>query len=144
MSSLIAGSMLSAVLACCACYVLMQRVWLKRVQVLERDLQAVSGAIDQMAEIQMKSYQKLSGNLGEIEERILELAIPSQDSNPAPQRRRRVVALANKGSSIDEVARRANVSRGEAELVMSLQRFRAADAPKSPKANGDVKPYAQA
>ncbi len=142
MATLIAGSMLSAGLACCACYFLMQKVWLKRVQVLERDLQILSGAMDQMAEIQMKSYQKISGNLGEIEERILELAIPSQDSNLAPQRRRRVVALANKGSSIDDVARRANVSRGEAELVMSLQRIRCASVPKPPKADGDAETYA--
>lgn len=143
MSSLIASSIVPAVLACCVCYVLFRIAWFKRLQALERDLQAFSGAMCQMAEIQMKSYQKLSGELSEIEERILDLAIPSESTNLPMERRRRVVALASEGSSVEEIAKRANVSRGEAELVMSLQRFKGSAVPQSPKANGDSKPYAQ-
>ena len=143
MTSLIASSIVPAVLACCACYVLFRKAWLKRLQALERDLQAFSNAMCQMADIQMKSYQKLSGDLSQIEERILDLAIPSEGANLPMERRRRVVALASKGSSVEEVAKRANVSRGEAELIMSLQKIKGAASALPPKANGETKPYAQ-
>jgi len=125
MISLIASSVVPAILACCVCYVL-SRSWFKRLQVLERDLQAFSTAMCQMADIQMKSYRKISGDLSEIEERILDLAIPTEGANVPVERRRRVVALASKGSSVEEVAKRANVSRGEAELIMSLQKIKGA------------------
>lgn len=143
MASLIASSIVPAILASCVCYVL-SRSWLKRLQGLERDLQAFSTAMCQMADIQMKSYRKLSGDLNEMEERILELAIPSEGANLPVERRRRVVALASKGSSVEEIAKRANVSRGEAELIMSLQKIKGTAVAQAPKPNGDLKPYAQA
>ena len=143
MVSLIASSVVPALVACCVCYVL-SWTWLKRLQVLERDLQAFSTEMCHMADIQMKSYRKISGDLSEIEERILDLAIPTEGANLPVERRRRVVALASKGSSVEEIAKRANVSRGEVELIMSLQKIKGAVVAQPPKANGDLKPYAEA
>ncbi len=118
-----------AVLACGACYFLFRRSWLKRLDALECGLQALSDEVCQMAEAQIKSHQRLSGSLSEIEERILELAVPSEDANLAVQRRRRVLALASQGTPVEEIAKRASVPRGEAELIMNLQRFRGSAAP---------------
>ena len=157
MLSFIAACIAGAAGSCVICHFFGQRVWLKRIKNLERDLQAFSATMNQMAEIQMKSYQKVSGNISEIEERLLDLAIPSEGSNLPLERRRRVVAMAGKGASVDEIAKQASVPRGEAELILSLQKCRSAAASQAharpgrrsggrpaPAAEGEVKPHAQA
>jgi len=126
------------------CYFFLQRRWSRRLLVLERDLQQFSVAMCQMAEIQMKSYRKLTGNLGDMEERIMDLALPSNDSNVPLERRHHVLALASKGVPIDDIVKRLNVPRGEAELIVNLRRIADVGNPKVTKAAGEEKRYAQA
>jgi hypothetical protein len=127
-------------------YFLLQKIWFKRLTALERDLQQFSEVMCQMAEIQMKSYRKLNGNLGEIEERIMDLALPSDDSSHQLERRHQVLALARKGVPIDEIIKRLNVPRGEAELILNLRKFvdvGTAGTGKGNKTLVEVKRYAE-
>ena len=80
MLSLILSLTAISAASCGVGYFLIDRKYGRRIRTLERDLQRFSEAMCQMAEIQMKSYRKVSGNLGDIEERIVELAIPSEDT----------------------------------------------------------------
>ncbi len=114
----------------------------RRLSAVERDLQQLSDMMSQMAEIQMKSYRRLSGDLGEVEERIMDLALPSQDSSLPLERRHHVLALARKGVLIDEIVKRLNIPRGEAELILNLRKFADVPAPGAAKAVAEVKRYA--
>jgi hypothetical protein len=134
----------SVLCSCAAAYFLVNRTFAARVAVLERDLQNFSEAMCQMAEIQMKGYQKLTGNVGEIEERILELAVPSSDSRLPLERRHQVLSLSRKGVAVDEIVNRLNLPRGEADLILNLQKYTDVAAPKNARANGESKRYVQA
>ncbi|HYK88154.1 MAG TPA: hypothetical protein VE398_05260 [Acidobacteriota bacterium] len=105
------------------CHFLFQKRWGRRLRMLERDLHQFSDVMSQLAEIQMKSYKKLSGNLGDMEERLMDLALPSQDSNLPLERRHHVLALARKGVLIDDIVKRLNMPRGEAELILNLRNY---------------------
>jgi len=126
------------------CYFFLHRKWHRRFLVLERDLQQFSEAMCQMAEIQMKSYRKLNGNLGDIEERIMDLALPSNDSSLPLERRHHVLALGRKGVPIEEIVKRLNIPRGEAELILNLSKIVDGGNGKATKAAGEARHYAQA
>ena len=123
---------------------LLLRKWSRRLHNLEQDLQQFSAAMCQMAEIQMKSYRKLTGNLGDMEERIMDLAVPSSDSNAPLEKRHQVLALASKGIPVDDIVKRLNVPRGEAELILNLRRMIDVGTPKVTKVAREVRQYAQA
>jgi hypothetical protein len=141
MGSLVSEILVSTAISCAAVYLLYQKVCLGRIQALERELQALSATLCEMTEIQMQSLQKTSANISEIEERVLDLSLPSQDSTAPLDRRRRVLALAGKGTPIEEIVKKASVPRGEAELILNLQRCKGAMAGKQ---NGEGNPYVQA
>jgi hypothetical protein len=129
--------------SCGASYFLIDRKYGRRLKTLERDLQSFSEAMCQMAEIQMKSYRRVSGNLGDIEERIVELAIPSEDTRVPLERRRQVLALAHKGVALEEITKRLRVPRGEAELILNLRKYMDVSTPRDAKSNGELKRHAQ-
>ncbi len=128
----------------CLCYFFLLRKWSCRLLALERELQQLSEAVCQMAEIQMKSYRRLSGNLGDMEERIMDLSLPSDDPDLPLERRHRVLALARKGTPVDEIVKRLNMPRGEAELILNLRGFVDAKAPKAARTAGEARHHAQA
>jgi hypothetical protein len=143
MVSLAIGALISTALSCAASYFLFRKFWLQRIEVLERDLHAISGTVCELTEMQMQSFQKVSASISEIEERVLDLSLPSQDSSAPLERRRRVLALAGKGTPVEEIVKKTSVPRGEAELILNLQRCRNAAA-KTGKSNGEGKRYVQA
>jgi hypothetical protein len=96
---------------------------LERIQLLERSLQGFSDVISQMAEIQTKAAQKSAGKFEDIEERIMDLSIPSQDANLPVERRRQVLALARQGVPLEDIAKRLKAPVGEAELILNLSRY---------------------
>jgi hypothetical protein len=96
---------------------------LGRIQQLERSLQAFSDVISQMAEIQTKAIQKSSGKFEDIDERIMDLSIPSQDANLPVERRRQVLALARQGLPLEDIAKRLKAPVGEAELILNLSQY---------------------
>jgi hypothetical protein len=126
-------------------FLLFERTWGRRVRALEDDLQRFSDAMFQMAEIQMKAYRKFSDGFGDVEERLLELSIPSRDGKLPLDRRHNVLALARKGVAVDDIAKRLSVPRGEAELILSLRKYMdSAKAAHETKPEGALKQYAQA
>ena len=129
--------------SCGAVYLLLERKYGRKIKTLERDLQSFSQAMCQMAEVQMKSYRKVSGNLGDIEDRIVQLAIPSEDTRVPLERRRQVLTLARKGVAVGEITKRLNVPRGEAELILNLSKYTEVAAPRAAKSNGEVRRHAQ-
>jgi len=142
MVSLAIGCLAATAVSFCASYFLFRKLWFSRIEALERDLQSLSGTVCEMTEIQVHSFQKFSANLSEIEERLLDLSVPSQDSAAPLERRRRVLAMSGKGAPLEEIVKKAGVPRGEAELILNLQRCRGA-AGKTGK-NGEGKQYVQA
>ena len=127
----------------CVCYLFLQRRWGTRLLALEHELQQLSEAMCQMAEMQVKSYRKLCGNLGDMEARIMDLSLPSDDPDLPLERRHRVLALARKGTPIDEIVKRLHMPRGEAELILNLRGFLDAKTPKAATTTGEARHHAQ-
>jgi hypothetical protein len=96
---------------------------LGRIQLLERSLQDLSEMISQMAEIQTKAIQKSSCKFEDIDERIMDLSIPSQDTNLPVEKRRQVLALARQGVPLEDIAKRLKAPVGEAELILNLSQY---------------------
>jgi hypothetical protein len=114
---------------------------LGRIQILERSLQAFSDVISQMAEIQTKAIQKSSGKFEDIDERIMDLSIPSQDVNLPVERRRQVLALARQGVPLEDIAKRLKAPVGEAELIMNLSQYLDGDRRSSAQRKEQVSSY---
>ena len=95
-----------------------------RAEALERDLGRISDAINQMADIQMKTHQKSSARFEEIEERLMELSVPSQDSSLPLERRHQVLTLARQGVALEDIVKRLKAPVGEAELILNLRKSR--------------------
>ncbi len=99
------------------------RKMLQRIQTLEQELRRASDAVSQLAEIQMQSHKKSSGRLEEMEERIMELSIPSHDSNLPLERRHQVLALSRQGVPLEDIVKRLKAPVGEAELILNLSKY---------------------
>ena len=122
---------------------LLQRSWARRVRILEQDLQELLEAMCQMAEVHSKDYRKLAKDVGDIEEKVLDLAVPFRDSTIPLEQRHQVIALARRGVTPDEIAKRLNIPRGEAELILSLRKYAESAAPRLSKATAELKHYAE-
>jgi hypothetical protein len=118
------------------------RKMLQRVQSLERNLQGISDVVGQLAEIQMRSQQKSSVRFDDMEERIMELSVPSQDSSLPLERRHQVLALARQGVALEDIVQRLKAPVGEAELILNLRKYMGGDNSPAGKVNGQVKQYA--
>lgn len=117
----------------------------RRLRALERKLQQFSEALGQMAEIQMNEHQKVSGNLNDIEERIWNLTAPDTRSTSPLDRKHQVLTMSRNGFGLDEITKRLNIPKGEAELILSLTKYIGGSgcAP-SVQPRGDDTQYAQA
>ncbi len=125
-------------------YFIFRKKWGRRIEVLERELRQLSEAMCEMAETQMKAYEKVTINMGHIEERMLDLSVPSSDSPPPLERRHHVLALANRGVALDEIVTRLKIPRGEAELILGLRKYAARTVRRETVDAGEVKRYVQA
>jgi len=133
----------SAVLFSAAGCFLLQRLWQRRFRALTQEVTKLSEDLLQMAELQMSIYRRVSRDLSGIEEKVLDLSVPSSDAPLPLERRHQVLTLARKGVSLDEIARRLNIPKGEAELILNLRKYM--DAKTSPEPGpGALRPYAQA
>ncbi len=112
-----------------------------RIQSLEQDLLTYSEAMSQMAEMQMKAHQKLSGNLADLEERIMDLSVPSQNTDLPLERRHQVLTLARQGVALEDIVKRLKAPVGEAELILNLQKYMGGEKSRSAKMNEQVGPY---
>ena len=113
-----------------------------RVRALEQNLQHISDVVTQMAEVQMKTFQKHTANFEDLEERIMELSVPSHDSSMPLERRHQVLALSRQGVGLDEIVKRLKAPVGEAELILNLQKYMGGETSRSAKTNEQVRKYA--
>jgi hypothetical protein len=124
-----------------ALHMFMKKRLTGRIQRLERDLQSISGGMSQMIEIQMNSHRKYSANLENLEERMMELCVPSHDSNLPLERRHKVLALARQGVGLEEIVSRLKAPAGEAELILNLGKYMNVENPQKPKINKQIGQY---
>ena len=139
LNTLIAFALMAGSVAFCWSVV---RKMIRRTLALERDLQRMSDAMSQLAEIQMKAHKKNTARLEEMEERIMELSVPSQDSGLPLERRHQVLALARQGIALEDIAKRLKAPVGEAELILNLGKYMGAESPSAGRAHGQVRQYA--
>jgi len=132
--------------ACCLggglAWLAARSLWRSNVARIERELRQTSEAVCQVAEIQLKIYEKFCGSLTNLEEKILELSVPGGESALPLERRHHVLALARKGATLDEIIRKLSIPRGEAELILRLRKY-AGGRPAMAKSGGEVGKYAQ-
>ncbi len=113
-----------------------------RMQTLERDMRQMSEALSQMAEAQMKMLQKYTAAIGGLEERIMELSMPSQDARLPLERRHQVLALARQGMAPEEIVKRLGAPIGETETILNLQKYMAAENGRPAPGSGRVRKHA--
>ena len=114
----------------------------RRVRALEQDLQHISDVVSQMAEVQMKTFQKHTARFEDLEERIMELSVPSHDSSLPLERRHQVLALSRQGVGLEDIVKRLKAPVGEAELILNLQKYMGGETHRSAKMNEQVRTYA--
>jgi hypothetical protein len=124
-----------------ALHIFMKKKLAARIHTMERDLQSISGVMSQMMEVQMNSHRKYSVSLENLEERMMELSVPSNDSNLPLERRHQVLALARQGVGLEEIVSRLKAPTGEAELILNLGKYLNAENPQKPKINKQVGQY---
>ena len=118
------------------------RKMLQRIQALEQELRRTSDAVIQLAEIQMQSQKKYSVRFEEMEERIMELSVPTHDSSLPLERRHQVLALSRQGVALEDIVKRLNAPVGEAELILNLSKYMGGETNSAGKVNSQVKQYA--
>ncbi|MBN1571485.1 MAG: hypothetical protein JXA73_26855 [Acidobacteria bacterium] len=114
----------------------------RRIHGLARDLQHLSDVVSQMADMQMKTFDKHAASFEELEERIMELSIPSHDSNLPLERRHQVLTLARQGHALEDIVKRLKAPVGEAELILNLRKYMGGESARSTKMNEQVGKYA--
>jgi hypothetical protein len=111
------------VLLAAALYLVLKRKFDSRIRKLEQDLQQLSSAMSQIVEIQLKDHEMFSSNVADLEERLVELSIPSFDESLPLERRHQVLSLAQQGMPLEEIVERLKAPVGEAELILNLRRY---------------------
>ncbi len=114
----------------------------RRIQELEQNLQRFSDVVSQMADVQVKTFEKQSASIENLEERIMELSVPSHDSSMPLERRHQVLSLARQGVSLDDIVKRLKAPVGEAELILNLRKYMGGQHTRSTKMNEQVKKHA--
>ncbi len=116
----------------------------RRMRILEQKLQSSSEALGQMMEIQINEHRRVNGIFGEIEERILNLSAPETEPARPLDRRHQVLTMSRNGFGLDEITKRLNIPRGEAELILSLSDYVKGQVSQSARSNGEGRQHAQA
>lgn len=116
----------------------------KRIRALERNLHHCCEALSQMMEIQMAEHQKIERSFGDLEERLLSLTTAENDGGRPIDRRYQVLTMSRNGFPLEEIVRRLNIPKGEAELILNLRKYMGASASKTDQSDGDLRRYAQA
>jgi len=114
----------------------------RRIHELERDLQRFSDVMSQMADVQVKTFEKHSASIENLEERIMELSVPSHDSSLPLEKRHQVLALSRQGVPLEDIVKRLKAPVGEAELILNLRKYMGGANARSAKMNEQVRKHA--
>jgi hypothetical protein len=120
--SLLNGLAASLFAAAAGCVFLQWRLH-RRCASLRQELMQVSGWVFQMAELQLMLYRKVAQSINEVEDKVLDLAVPGSDPSLPLERRYRVLTLSGRGLSAQDVAARLRMPVGEVELILNLRNF---------------------
>lgn len=112
----------AALLAAGGCF-MVQVIWRRRFLTLQGEVRRLSDDLLQAVELQSDVYHRMCRGLSDVEEKILDLSVPSGDAPLPLERRHQVLTLARKGVAVDEIAHRLNMPKGEAELILSLRKY---------------------
>ena len=96
---------------------------LRRVDILEKDVARYKDAVDKMVDVQSRTLEKFTRRFEELDERLLELSVPSWDPEMPLEKRHRVLTLAKQGVPMDEIVERVKAPVGEAELILNLRKY---------------------
>lgn len=121
---------------------LVRKVFTQRIQSLENDLTDIGAVVSQIAEMQVRSHRKYSASVESLEERIMELSVPSSDSGLPLERRHQVLTLARRGMALDDIVKRLKAPVGEAELILSLGKYAKTENQGASRSEGQVRQYA--
>lgn len=119
-----------------------RKIFSQRIQALEQDLQNICVVVSQMAEMQVKSHRKCSASVENLEERIMELSIPTNDSALPLERRHQVLTLARRGMALNDIVKRLKAPVGEAELILNLGEYVKTEGHLKEGNEGQVRQYA--
>ncbi len=125
-----------------AASLVLQEVWRRRYRAMKKEANRMSEDLGQMIDLQMELFRRLSQDLTGIEEKVMDLSVPSSDAPPPLERRHQVLTLARKGIALEEIAHRLNIPKGEAELIMNLRKYM--EPPPTDVQQGVIKGYARA
>ena len=95
----------------------------QRIEILEEDLERYSEVMSKMAEVQSKTFDKFTDRFNEMDERVLDLSVPSQSPEMPLEKRHQVLTLAKRGVPLDEIVERVKAPVGEAELILNLRKY---------------------
>ncbi|MCL2877706.1 MAG: hypothetical protein FWF13_02870 [Acidobacteria bacterium] len=95
----------------------------RRVEALEEDLVRYAEVVAKIADVQSRTFEKFSGRFDELEERILDLSVPSQNPEMPLEKRHQVLALAKQGVPLEDIVERVKAPVGEAELILNLRKY---------------------
>ncbi|HSW39775.1 MAG TPA: hypothetical protein VLL97_09820 [Acidobacteriota bacterium] len=109
---------------------------------MERNLQDITDVVSEIAELNAKNSRHCSNRIDELEERIMELSVPSHDPDRPLERRHQVLALARQGATIEDIVKRLKAPVGEAELILNLHNYREGAGIRSAGKNEQAAPYA--
>ncbi len=112
----------AVLLAAGGCFVV-QVIWRRRFQTLQGEVKRLSDDLLQAVELQSDVYHRMCRGLSDVEEKILDLSVPSGDAPLPLERRHQVLTLARKGVAVDEIAHRLHMPKGEAELILSMRKY---------------------
>ena len=132
------------ILAICSCVpaLVLRKVFSQRIHILEQELQHTCNTVVQLAEKQADSHGKVSASLEGLEERIMELSVPSHNATLPLERRHQVLTLSRRGMALEDIAKRLKAPVGEAELILSLGKYAGPESFNSERDNKQVRQYA--
>ena len=122
---------------------ILERRWQRRLRTLKQEMMRVSEDLLQVVELQADIYRRVCRDLSGIEEKVLDLSIPTADAPLPLERRHQVLMLARKNVAVDEIARRLSMPKGEVDLILRLRKYVDTKTPEGPE-RGMVRGYAQA
>jgi len=122
-------------------HVVSKRKMSKRIRAMEQDLQSFADVISKIVEVQTTTFHKLTTRFDHLEERLMDLSVPSQDAELPLERRHQMLALARQGVAMKDIAKRLKTPVGEAELVVNLRKFLDKENARPVPANKQVSPY---
>ena len=100
-----------------------KKIMQRRIEVMEADMARYAEVVGRMADVQTKTFEKFSGRFEEVDERVLELSVPSQETERPLEKRYQVLSLAQRGVPIDEIVEIVKAPVGEAELILNLRKY---------------------